>query len=226
MRGGLTLCPHRYAKANKYMPNYKPNEPSLLIIYMDICGMYSSVQLGDLPYDEITEMTSDELENWEDYFDIEGEGCFLVVDLDYPLELYNSHNGIPMCPDHLNGRLDAHLWPRVNYGLYYKKLKSALNNGMILEKVHRGFKFKEKPFVKEFIELNTKLRRENKEIKFKEQMYKLKMNSVFGKFAENKEKRTNVKFSNNEKEFKRLAGRPDFEDRLILEEDVNLLTTS
>lgn len=55
-------------------------------------------------------------------------------------------------------------------------------------------------------------------------MYKLKMNAVYAKFGENKENRTNVKFSNNEDKFKKLVGRTDFEDKMILEDDVNLLS--
>lgn len=158
VRGGLTMCPHRYAKANnKYMSDYDSTEPSSFIMYMDICGMYSSVQLEELPFKDLTDMTEDEMENWEDYLNIEGEGCFLVVDLDYPLELHDKHNLFPLCPDHLDGILDAHLWPRYNFGMYYKSLKTALDYGMVLTKIDQGVKFKEEAFVKPFIELNTKL---------------------------------------------------------------------
>ena len=126
-RGGLIMCPHRYAKANnKYMKDYDPSKPSSFIIYMDVVGMYSSVQLEDLPVSGFTYMTEKEVRNWEDIFNREGERCFLVVDLDYPLELHNEHNSFALCPDHLDGRLDAHPWDGRNYGIYYQGLKFVI----------------------------------------------------------------------------------------------------
>ena len=63
-RGGLTMCPHRYAKANnKYMKNYDPTKPSSFILYEDVVGMYSSVQLEDLPVSNFAYMTEKELKN-------------------------------------------------------------------------------------------------------------------------------------------------------------------
>ena len=53
-------------------------------------------------------MTEEELSNWEEFLELDGEGYFLVCDIDYPLELHNEHNSFPYLPDHLNGRLDAH----------------------------------------------------------------------------------------------------------------------
>ena len=81
-------------------------------------------------------MTEKKLRNWEDFFDRKEEGCFLVVDLDYPLELHDKYNPFAMCPDHLDKRLDAHLWNRREYGIYYEGLRVAINQGLILKKIH------------------------------------------------------------------------------------------
>lgn len=156
--------------------------------------MYASVQLGDLPELDFEHMTLEEIDNWEEFLDKEGEGCLLMVDLEYPLELHIEHNSFPLCPDHLNERLDAHLWELENYGIYYEGLKAALDFGLILKKIHCGIKFKEYAFAKPFIELNTKLCQQAK-TKFEGNVFKLKMNSAFGKFGENKVNRSKVDFT-------------------------------
>ena len=84
-RSGFTTSTVRYVKANhKYLKNYDPTKPSVFIIPFDINGMYSSVQLTPLPVLGYTWITREEMNDWESYFNKEGEGCFLVVDLSYP----------------------------------------------------------------------------------------------------------------------------------------------
>ena len=84
-RGGFTTSTMRYVKANhKYLKNYDRTKPSVFIMPFDINGMYSSVQLTPLPVSDYTWMTT-EMNDWESYFNKEGEGCFLVVDLNYPI---------------------------------------------------------------------------------------------------------------------------------------------
>ena len=65
--------------------------------------MYSSVQEDDLPKSDYAWMREEEINNWEDFFEKDGEGCFLECDIDYPLELHDQLNSFPMLPDHLNG---------------------------------------------------------------------------------------------------------------------------
>ena len=115
-RGGFTTCPKRYFKANhKYLKNYDPTKPSAFIMPFDSNGMYSYVQEDELPKEDYQWMTDEELRNWEEFLETDGERCFLVCDIDYPLELHNEHNSFPYLPDHLNGRLDAHLRNRRNF---------------------------------------------------------------------------------------------------------------
>ena len=145
------------------------------------------------------------------------------MDLDYPLELHNEHNSFALCPDHLDGRLDAHLWNRRNYGIYYEGLKFVIEKGLILRNIHYGIKFREYAFTKPFIELNTKLRQEAP-TKFQGDVFKLKMNSGYGKHGENKENRIDVKFTKSEKEFLKEVGKPTFRERMILDDYVNMVS--
>ena len=61
-------------------------------------------------------MDEKDFDDWREIVE-EGVGLFLVVDLEYPLELHDEHNEFPFLPAHSNGRLDAHLWDRIEIGV-------------------------------------------------------------------------------------------------------------
>ena len=48
------------------------------------------------------------------------------------------------------------------YVIHIRALKQALNNELRLKKVHRMFQFKQKAWLKTYIEMNTELRKDAK----------------------------------------------------------------
>ena len=59
-------------------------------------------------------------------------------------------------------KLVANLHDKIEYVIPIRNLKEALNNGLVLEKVHRIIKFKQKARVKPYTDINTDLRKKEK----------------------------------------------------------------
>ena len=96
-------------------------------------------------------------------------------------------------------KLILDLLPKKNYKVYYKNLEYYLKLGLKVAKVQRILTFDEKPFLKEYIDLNTELRKNIKN-DLEKDLFKLMNNAIFGKSMENVLNRSNIKLVNNNPE--------------------------
>ncbi len=94
-RGGISTIPEKHSEVNKkYMKDYDPDKESVYIPYLDANNLYEWAMSQPLPTHGF-EWEEDEKEhaNWQNY------PCFLEVNLNYPKELRNAHNGLPLAPE-------------------------------------------------------------------------------------------------------------------------------
>ena len=67
---------------------------------------------------------------------------------------------------------------------YMRALKKALNYGLILKNIHKVIQFNQEARFKSYIDMNTKLRTDGKNV-FEKDSFKILNNAVFGKRMEN-----------------------------------------
>ncbi len=218
IRGGLSQISKRYAKANnKYLPNYNPDELSSFILYLDANNLYGAGMSSYLPYRNFKWNNEDWTANKILALDDKGtKGFHFKVDLEYPVDLHDLHNGYALCSenmiiknDMLNefqkqerkeskiSKLITNFYDKLEYGLNYRYLKLALQLGLKLKKVHKVIEYDQLNFMEGYIMKNTNERAKAKN-SFEKDFYKLMNNSVYGKTMENVRNRINFKLVSTE----------------------------
>ena len=177
------MITHRHSVANnKYMESYNPSKESKYIMYLDANNLYGYAMSQPLPIDGFRWMDFDELDNWSSM------PCILEVDLEYPTELHDLHNEYPLAAERLTiGRVEKlvpNLNNKTNYVIHHETLKLYVSLGLKITKIHKGITFNERPWLAEYIRMNTALRTKATS-NFEKDFFKLANNSVFGKTMEN-----------------------------------------
>ena len=158
------------------------------------------------------------------------------VDISIPKELHYKFKDNPLAPEiksilennlseyqkYLNNKFNVkynekdkklilELLPKKNYNIYYKNLEYYMQLGIKIDKGHKILTFDEKDFLKEYIDLNTQLRKNSKN-DLEKDLFKLMNNAIFGKSMENLLNKSNIKLINdNPEKLLKLIKEPNFE---------------
>ena len=214
-RGGICQATHRYAKANnKYMKNYDKNNESSYIEYLDANNLW--VIFPKLPVNgfkwvkKLSRFNEIFIKN---YNENSNTGYFLEVDIDYPKKLFDLHKDLPFLPESKKvnkvEKLICSIEDKEKYVIHIRVLKQALNHGLVLRKVHRVIQFNQKDWLKPYIDLNAKLRKEAKN-DFEKDFFKLMNNSVFGKTMKNVRKHGDIKLATADEKRNKLVSEPNY----------------
>ena len=130
-------------------------------------------------------------------------GYLLEVDVEYPKELHENHNELP------EKKLAPNLKDKKGYVVHIKALNQALKQNLRLKKVHRVIEFQQSKWMKAYIMLNTRLRKDAKN-EFEKDFFKLMNNSVFGKTMENIRNHKDMKLVTSDKKYLKYVMKPNF----------------
>ena len=243
--GASSGITHPYTKANNPLcPDYNPMLQLLWILHIYDNNLYGYAMRLPLPIDGFVWVDVTERENWAEFIlqqqDEQEEGYFIEVDLEYPEELHDTHDNYPCAPEKMkieeiylsdhqkqlgmkcgtkygSEKLCLTLNPKEKYILHYRNLKQYLSLGLKLTKVHRVLKFKQSPWLRQYIDMNTQFRQEANN-KFEVSLYKLMNNSFFGKTCEDVRKYNDVKIVQTGDEIEKLTKKENFKRYHIYEE--------
>ena len=246
IRGGMTFVNKHLVRNEAITHN---NESLMQhLAYIDENNLYGNALRKPLPHsefcwvDDVSRFTRDFILS----LDEEGDyGYTFEVDLGYPQHLHHDTADFPLAPetglitqdmfsDFMNTfheivnsnktykpsqKLLLTQYDREHYIVHFAILKFYLAMGLTLNKVHRIIKYRQKPWLKEYIDFNSKQRALSTNT-FDKDFYKLKNNALFGKTMEDVRKRINYKLVTDDEKFEKLARSPFFHDRDIITEDI------
>ena len=120
------------------------------------------------------------------------------------------HIDSPLLPERMKinqcYKLLCNLYDKNNYVVHVRSLNQILDHELILKKAYKVIQFNQEAWLKEYIEINTKLRTEAKN-NFEKDFLKSMNNSVFGKTMENVRKHKDIKLVATYKKRNQLVSR-------------------
>jgi hypothetical protein len=220
IRGGISVQSHRH---------YKSEAGKSHILYTDANNLYGWAMCRDLPHDNFQWIPEDTIESYTRSPETIPCNCTLEVDFETPQELHDYFNEYPppetmaitedmISPKSrdmlgtgkfIEGRkLCGTLLAKNGYVVHAEMLIRLIAQGHTVTKVHRGVSYRASPWMKSYIELNTRLRAKCT-TNFEKDFYKLMNNSVFGKTMEDVRKYSNFKLVRTA-QYQKYSKRADF----------------
>ena len=225
LRGGITQIATRYASANEDQDDsiYYLDANNLYGGTMHRMMPYDIVDDTKNDWKDIKSMGEQAWVKSLDTFD--QYGYFIECDIECDKKLFDYFSDFPFFPvqrigmfspamrdfaksvgleDMINDndktqKLICDLCPKSHYLVHYSMLQLGLNLGYKVTKIHNIIKFKQAPFIFEYVNQLGEMRAKATSSVLKN-LFKLLANSIYGKFVESGLKRMKVKIATNKKE--------------------------
>jgi len=222
------------------------------IVDIDLNGAYAAGAAMNLAEGEYNWLSEEELQN-VDILSLPDEGDYgylFEVTMHCPDDLMDFHNPLPpaVCrrkityeqlspyqqslydkmnssSDFMDERLILDLFEKKNYVTYHKLLKLFMRQGIKVTKVHRALRFKTSPYLKDFIHYVMSIRKASllENDNFINQLCKLMLCSLFGKFLSTTESHADIKTCSTRLECVFYASKPTFSEISSITEDLSLI---
>jgi len=173
------------------------------IVYLDRNNLYSTPQLGKLPYKDFRWLDQREIDEFDLTQDFDGKkGYYVECDLHYPKRLHKQHANFPVAAEMLevnyenlsayskqavlltegkktykDVKLMSTFHDRLNYVCHIKCLVLYLSLGLQLIKIHRILEFSQKKVFAPYIKKTTKAR-QSATTKFEMDLFKLMVTKI------------------------------------------------
>ena len=222
-KGGLCFVgSKRHVKANNhYLDDFDVSKPENYLMYWDANNLYGWAMSQYLPYKNISLNSEIDIDTILKTDDNSKYGYIVECDLEFPQEIHDKLKEFPPCPESIAptkemlsefqkkmaeksnvkvgscSKLVPHLMKHEKYCIHYRNLKFVKELGVEITKVHNVVQFKQKPWLKKYIDFNTNKRKEAKN-EFEKDFFKLMNNAVFGKTMENVKNRIQLHLTTDE----------------------------
>ena len=182
IRGGMTMVSHRYAKSNNpQCPDYDPSKPKSWTLYEDMNALYSGAMTQYMPTEILGKVSPEEVPDIQSIAPDAEIGYMLELDLEAPVHLHDYFADYPLASEkqiisedwlslynerlvqdkevgngkYMSGeKLVQALYPKKNYVVHYRALQTYMKFGMKITKIHSAIKFRQSPWMKDYIEEN------------------------------------------------------------------------
>ena len=196
---------------------FNPNEDTTYHQYLDENNLYDwamsqALPTGGFKWVDVNHNEISELATRTD------KGYVLEVDVSYPKDLHDSHNDLPFMCERMEinevEKLVPNLRDKKSYVFHIQVLNQVLQHRLRLDRIHRAIEFDQSPWLKTYIDFNTKLRTAATN-DFEKDFFKLMNNLVFGKTMENIRKHRNIMLVMTEEKYLRTVMRPNFKSGVL-----------
>ena len=234
---------------NKYMgEDYDEGKPPSYITYLDANSLYGMAMTQKLPTGKLAwakkMLSEDRIKDWDDDDDF---GYILDVDLEYPNELHDDHSDYPLAPENIHVRenmlseyqrglyrhfyndknpkdekthkLILNLMDKENYVAHIRTLKFYLNKGMGLKSLNRMVKFKQRAWLRPWVDFNTNKIKEAKS-DFEKDLVKLMSNAVYGKTMENMRNHIDFELVKTPERMQKCINNPNYRGTHIINDNL------